>query len=452
MFLIKDSDSRPRNERGSSLIAVIGIMAVFVIISVTIVGSTMSTLSATTSARAGMQAQAAAEAGIDTNLAILALDACAAPVNSFVKPKFTVDLSYFDSDGSSTESCAGAQKIRIKALGIADDFSIAANSATNSRSVEATYRLVSTPTSVVNSAPAIYSWKVFDAVNSGVVSADLRPAIQVMYEGFKCSGGHTIDANIFVFDGSVDVSAKCVVSGTVKAPKIDTHDGDGEIVDMDTNSAAVPAWVSLDYEGVKAKLGFDVAILKPKNRNQPCDAQGVQDIIDVNGGKDILIDGRLCSHGLKMQDDEGNSTNNANGKTAWTLSNNVAIVAPGFKTIKDFTISSVSSVNLLLIQPDQASGEDGRPTCGGTGDPEFNSTTIANSVAALIYSPCEVKLTDTSWNGQIYAGKMKVVDSTLRYASVAGNGVSPALWGNEAPVVGESKTSLGDLDSIRDVD
>ena len=81
-------------ERGSALIGVLGIMSVTSVIAVTATSMSMHAVGYTTSTRAGVQAEAAAEAGVDYAAANLATSACQSQYSSTTAPIFVVNVSY----------------------------------------------------------------------------------------------------------------------------------------------------------------------------------------------------------------------------------------------------------------------------------------------------------------------------------------------------------------------
>jgi hypothetical protein len=177
-----DPRSRRCTERGSSLIAVIGIMAIFAIISITIIGTTMSTLSATTSTRAAVQAQAAAEAGIDTILAALAAKVCL-DKTSFegTNPSFLAAVTYLDSAGDPVE-CSAADELQIISTGLAADPGIAAGSSQSRETVVAVYALTNDSTGETQASPALYSWSDVHVDKGNLTSAfstKSLPTVQV---------------------------------------------------------------------------------------------------------------------------------------------------------------------------------------------------------------------------------------------------------------------------------
>jgi hypothetical protein len=464
------------DERGSSLLAVIGVMAVFAVMSITVIGTTMSALSATTSTRAAVQAQAAAEAGIAAAVADLASDVCGhTAVSSDINPIFTATVTYLDENEDTAADCAGADKIQIESIGSAANRRAAAGSTPNSAEVVAVYEVDTLSATFAGPPAVIYSGGEVAFNKSPLFASGILPDIQIRDKGFTCQF-KTINANIVVADdeGTVKIDSECAVMGTVSAHTIEVTGG-GSLESEDPSietPATVAHWVNLDYpDGLTPENIIDtwpdfLPVVMGPATNHKCMSDGVQDLIAENLHQAIVIDARACAGGLVLQ---GDSTGNGmeqgvgNGRADWDLHDDVVILARSFEAKNLFIDSdsdsdsdsgsgsgSGSDVNLWLITQ-QDSGES---TCAGDADgSSFAATTIGDSVRALIYTPCAVELASaTAWRGQIYAGQVHVDESELTYDAVGSAGLGPALWGDQTTVAGESTTRLGDRVSIRDVD
>ena len=104
-MLIKESLSCPRRDRGSALMAVIGIMAVTVVVGMTVTTATLQSLTVTSVTRASVQALAAAEAGVDdTALRLGTTGSCSAVGGVYSSvvgavPKFKANVQIPDGAG-----------------------------------------------------------------------------------------------------------------------------------------------------------------------------------------------------------------------------------------------------------------------------------------------------------------------------------------------------------------
>ena len=216
--------SSPESERGSSLLAVVGLMAVFAIIAVTIVGSTMSAIGVSSSTQAGVQAQAAAEAGIDATVAGLATTKCAdvvldstlAAADLRSASEYSVDLFFQVSAGGDwSAGCAPdrASKIRIVSTGTAD----AALTTASSRTVEAVYAIEkkggSGPSGI-----SIYAYSDLKLTESAGISKVGAFSTAYAYFGpTDCASSGAQYADFIVAEGDVTLTKSCGVFGDVWA-------------------------------------------------------------------------------------------------------------------------------------------------------------------------------------------------------------------------------------------
>lgn len=137
-----------RRNEGSALITVIAVMAVMMIVSLTVVSVTLSSLHVTRSTLGGVQAQAAADGGIDDTAAKLATSSCeeGAAYASTTTPQFSVTISYSlqEDGGDWLPGCAvvGAKRIKLVSTGTAQAAIGQENQET--RKVEAIYQSAGT--------------------------------------------------------------------------------------------------------------------------------------------------------------------------------------------------------------------------------------------------------------------------------------------------------------------
>lgn len=240
MLLIRRFRSMRSNDpqRGSALLAVIGVMAVAAIIAVVIVSMSMHSIGYTTSTRATVQARAAAEAGIDAAAANIAGSVCQSSYSSATTPAYSVAVSYSTSvttplSGGWTSGCptsVAAKWLKLVSTGTAADPGLVGNSSGDTRSVEAIYPY--TPTPPTNGVPvsgaALYSSNIFDSTltNFTVSPANPQPYVEVLNGDIKCTTPTTIYANIILAGGDVTTNSNCTISGDLYASGTVTVSGD----------------------------------------------------------------------------------------------------------------------------------------------------------------------------------------------------------------------------------
>jgi cytoskeletal protein CcmA (bactofilin family) len=220
-----------KSERGSALLAAIGVTAVSGIVAVTMTTMSFHAIGYTTSTRAGVQAQAAAEAGIDYAAASLATSACQAQYSSATAPRFTVTIASSTlaaspgaTDTSWVSGCptsASVQRVKLVSTGTAGALGVAGNSSGNVRKVEAIYPYVPTPpTWITASGAAIYSYAQSDATINNLTintSASTPATIQYLSGSASCTSGSTINGNVILGQGGASLASGCTINGDLYA-------------------------------------------------------------------------------------------------------------------------------------------------------------------------------------------------------------------------------------------
>jgi len=219
-------------ERGSALIGVLGVMGVTTLIAVSTTSMSMHAVGYTTSTRASVQAEAAAEAGVDYAAANLATSVCQSQYSSATAPVFAVTVAYSTLatspgavDTSWVNGCptaASAARMRLVSTGSAASVGVAGNSSGNVRTVEAIYSYTPSPPSysVIPSGPALYAFAQTDpTINNLTVTqaGTVRPSIQFLSGSVTCTSGTTITGDVILGSGSLTVTSGCTINGDLSA-------------------------------------------------------------------------------------------------------------------------------------------------------------------------------------------------------------------------------------------
>jgi cytoskeletal protein CcmA (bactofilin family) len=281
MFL--NLKARTRDESGSTLIAVVGLVAVAALITTVVTVSTVQALSYTTSTRAGVQAQAAADAGVAYLTDRLKQDSCAPSADRSYGEVYTsavlaaeaaalgessltlADLGvtaadpYFSAmvqykpilageawrDGCPPRTIIGgllAYQVRVESTGYAANEGVNGVSALDEHTVEAVYGwsilTVETPgesggpggsgaPEIRESGAAVYAHSSEGFAGSGtLVSVDgSRPGVLIRKGNVNCNGASSGIVDIVAAEGNITVNGSCVVSGNVWASGTATVDG-----------------------------------------------------------------------------------------------------------------------------------------------------------------------------------------------------------------------------------
>ncbi len=238
MFLKLSRLFSKSDERGSTLVAVIGLALVTSVIGVTVVTATINGLGVTTSARAGVQARAAAEAGVDQALVSIQ-SGCVTTASSSGTPKYTYDLQY--SISSTTPSwvtgcpTSDATLIKITSKGFAANTTVSGSSSADTRTVEAIYANVPVYVSAPVVLPAVYANTVEGTFKNFVLSsssASIAADVQIKNGNVICSNGATIDGSLLLANGYAQLD-RCDVNGVVHVSKYVSVSGTGTSLKKD---------------------------------------------------------------------------------------------------------------------------------------------------------------------------------------------------------------------------
>jgi Tfp pilus assembly protein PilX/cytoskeletal protein CcmA (bactofilin family) len=254
------------NEEGSALMAVLGVMAVAMIVAVAVASATLSSVGFTGATRAGVQAQAAAEAGIDhAEAAIRKSGTCknegyssAQIPSSELPPKFGVVTYYSaleagDSDWKTGCSSTSAKRIKLKSTGEARDNGAGDYSAGNKRVVEAVYARPAATATTTASGPAVYAYSATGFTGSGTllpVNGSI-PSVLLRNDDVACDGGGFVTGDLVAANGSVNISGSCSVTGSVWASKKVSVSGGSITVGGDVTSGATGIEDSMLLSGAR---------------------------------------------------------------------------------------------------------------------------------------------------------------------------------------------------------
>ncbi|MDJ0337783.1 hypothetical protein [Cryobacterium sp. PH31-O1] len=494
----------PDHDAGSSLLAVVGVMAVFTIISFVIVGSTMSSVNVTSAARAEVQAQSAAEAGIDSARASLIAGKC--PPLTGLTPAFVLKVSY--QSGNTTVWNSGcptpnATSVKIVSTGTASDLGSGANGPGNNRIVEAVYTWIpAAGAAIAGTGPALYSYVGGDfngSIRPGMAGGP--PAVVMVKTGdvlcgVKKKSSSAFLANVVVaagsltgqkkksgqpndlcqIDGNVWTSAATVlgtgdwISGFVSAGTLTMNDsasiggnawsvsaaqgngtnniGRGNYLYVGENpkvpapsSPVVPPWADFRYSDWPGWPVHTITQIQGK-KVEPCDLAAQQAAVNAFSGPGIL-DARACSNGLQL---------NSNLKLKYDL----VVFASNFDLAKSSTITAVNATKLWLVTPDEI--VDQKPTCSTTGTGKAKNdqhlqidSDLGANVTTLGYSPCGISLSG-QWQGQLYGSTIDTSDASSFVSVPIGiPNMDLALGTTPGPPTEPSPARLGERVSTRDV-
>lgn len=208
-------------EQGAGMAAVIGLLAVSLLTTALVATSVVQATGFTSMTRAGVQSQAAAEAGIADARAGLLAGTCTAKGNLYASPPDAVPeyvaTVWVPSGTGWVRGCppGTATQVRILSTGYAQAEGVNGASAGDQTNIEVILSSSSVPTTIVASGPAVYAYNSqgFGGGGKLVTIGGTDTSIMIKEGDVNCTGGAAGDADIVVNNGNLTVSGGCVITG-----------------------------------------------------------------------------------------------------------------------------------------------------------------------------------------------------------------------------------------------
>ncbi|TFD11258.1 hypothetical protein E3T35_11925 [Cryobacterium sp. TMT1-2-2] len=440
------------------MLAVIGLMGVAGVATLAIAASTMNSIGVSSAARAAVQSQAAAEAGVDAALGNLSQPTCKEQWGT-TTPISTVDVFYSldptpvagEPDENWFPGCpaANAERVKIISTGEATQNGQAGNNTGDSRIVEAIYA-VNAKGSGKAAGIAIYADSDFSVIESVTIHAD-ESSIIVRNGDASCisSGANVVDVLLYKGDltlgescgvfGNVWVSGKISISGSAAVHGTAVADAKPEFVD--------PGWYDLKYKYSKTNGAGPTKVKSQKDQaawayfenvvsiEGTCTLTALQLAADDLAGAPGIIE---CADGVDVSTDG-----------TLIISSDIAIVADSFQFRETAQIDAAAKQKLWLVTSDKSPNNKAKCNAKAGDFSVIESVKVNVNVDVMVYTPCNVNIsTSSQWRGQIWGGTVKLGTSGVyTYAEVGFPG--PTSGGSEATDLGTSP--LGARQSIRDL-
>lgn len=209
------------DERGVALPTVMIFMLAGVILSLVVSSTVLYSYTFTSTTRAGVQAQAAAEAGVAAAQAALFSGTCTdtSGVITGTNPQFTAEI-WRRADESATwdQACPSIlDEVRIESTGYAETRGVNGDSSGDVAVVEAILGNAASPVSVSASGPAIFAYDATGFGGSGsLISLDGgTPDVMLRTGNVTCNGGSSGAVNLVIKSGNFTAAGSCTVSGDV---------------------------------------------------------------------------------------------------------------------------------------------------------------------------------------------------------------------------------------------
>lgn len=238
------------------MIGVVGLVAIAGILAAVVATSTIQALGQTSATRAGVQAQAAADAGVEFARALIEADDCTHEVDrdygdiysssELAELSIEPDTPYFETtvqynlalSGTWSPGCpegllnaALNYQVRIESTGYAESPGVGV-SALDEHTVEAVFgwSILAGPAptgGIRPSGAAVYAFTSQGFSGSGTLISvnGSKPGVLIRQGDVNCSGASSGIDDIVAGDGEVDVSGSCMIDGNVWATDHVTVDG-----------------------------------------------------------------------------------------------------------------------------------------------------------------------------------------------------------------------------------
>ena len=477
-------------ERGSALVAVIGVMAVGLILTTLIATQLVGAMGQSTGARAGVQSHASADAGIvAARTALFTPGSCVANGGTYtttVPPIYTVKVQY-NAGGGWQLGCPPltATQVRLVAEGTAQAAGVAGMTSGDKSKVEAIFQYLTPGPPPSGVGMFLFAGGEF-AANATLDLSEAGATGLITKQGdLVCSNNNTIFNASILINGNLDFgsSNKCTVTGNAWVSGTAKLGSKGAI----GGTLVAPSVIATDL-AAQVPNGYSTTGTPPDSPDWVNVTYTPTDWLDVNGDpfevrnadtplKCTLPNGTLggTTPGkpviINMLDCPDGPTGPGQNFTV-TLTSDVVIFANKFTFpgINGITFKSTSSAayRLWYITPDNGPADDNKPTCNNPAnsyyDPsqpvqdEFstkNNISIVKPIKAMLYTPCAFDgKNGFTWNGQIYAGEMSYAKNnptfTFEPLGIAGKNLNPPGDGG-GDVVVITKPQPGAVISMRDV-
>ncbi len=206
-------------DRGVALPTVLIFMLAGVILTMVVAGTVLYSYTFTSSTRAGVQAQASAQAGIAAARAGLLNGTCAAKNGLYTgtDPAYSVQVYKPNGSGGWIPGCpAISQDARIVATGTAATKGTNGDHSRDTAAIEAVLGHVGSGATINPSGPAIFAYSASASGEGGhLVSLDSTNVDLMLYTGnVLCNGGFEGAANIIVKSGNLTIDNGCGLTGS----------------------------------------------------------------------------------------------------------------------------------------------------------------------------------------------------------------------------------------------
>lgn len=422
---------RPADDRGSALAAVLGVMAVGLILASLIVASVVGAFGFSSGTRAGVQSQASADAGIAAaHTGLFTVGNCGTQSTpgtyaSATAPAYTATVQY-DAGAGWVSGCPSltATRIKIVSTGAAQANGVNGASSGNSSKVEAVFAYLTPGVDPSGVGMYLYRGGTVESNSTLDLSEANGAGLMIRNGDLDCAKNNTVINGSVLINGKLTFSGTCRVNGNAWVSGAATL-GSGSVRDnlvagsVSPNPPgsrvggtytqggampAVPSWAEIGYTPANW-LDATGALFEAKTVSTAAACSLPNGSLGGTiAGKPLILNALGCVGGPT-------ATNNTTVK----LTSDVVIFAQqfDFSSVNSLIFESATTAahNIWFITPDYVA--DGAPTCqrapAAQNQDSFrvkNGFTISDPIDAMLYTPCAFEgFNGFEWRGQIYSGE-----------------------------------------------
>lgn len=431
MLLKRRLPGGPDRERGSALAAVLGVMAVGLILTSLIMTSIVGAYGFSSSTRAGVQSQASADAGIAAaQTGLFTTGNCAAQptpgryVGSSA-PAYTATVEY-DAGLGWVAGCpsATATRIRIVSTGTAQAAGVNGASSGNTSKVEAVFGWDIPGVDPSGVGMYLYGGGTVESNSTLDLSEANGAGLMIKNGNLDCAKNNTVINGSVLVNGNLTFGGSCRVNGSawvggaatlgsgsvrddLAAASVSPNPPGSRVGGTYTQGAAmpvVPGWAEVGYtptDWVDATgTPYEVkTVTTSADCRLPSGSLG-----GTVAGKPVIINALGCVGGPT-----------ASNNTTVKLTSDVVIFAQLFKfsSVNSLAFESATTAahRIWFVTPDYIA--DNAPSCQRAPAAQnqgnfavMNGFTIADPLNAMLYTPCAFEgFNGFNWRGQIYSGE-----------------------------------------------
>jgi cytoskeletal protein CcmA (bactofilin family) len=215
-----------RDDEGVAMAAVLGLMAVSALLTALVAGSVVTSMGRTSATRAGIQSQAAAEAGVAAARAGLIAGSCLANGGVYQSaagavPAYKATIWVPLTASTWTRSCpvGTTTQVRILSTGYANSPGVDGVTFGDTANIEAILSSASTPTQLSATGPAVYAYSSLGFGGGGrlLSAGGDTPDVLVKTGDLDCTGGAQGATDLVVNSGNLIIDSGCQIAGNAWA-------------------------------------------------------------------------------------------------------------------------------------------------------------------------------------------------------------------------------------------